>query len=191
MSDLDAARREIMTAVGERDPESAAAVERSRRVMLAFCDEHPDALWRTCSAGHLTGSALVMERTSKRILLLHHRKLRRWLQPGGHADGEGDLGLVALREACEETGLTGLRLVRPAIDLDVHEIPARGTEAAHVHLDVRYLVLAERAEPRMHELINHEAIAARWLDPDVEADLIEGDLSRLVRAGLARREPLV
>jgi 8-oxo-dGTP pyrophosphatase MutT (NUDIX family) len=81
------------------------------------------------------------------VLLLHHRKLHRWLQPGGHGDSGETAGEdVALREAAEETGLAGLRLHPAAprpLDVDVHEIPARGAEPAHEHLDLRYLVLAE------------------------------------------------
>src|SRR5919106_547396 len=81
-----------------------------------------------------------------RVLLLHHRKLGRWLQPGGHADpGESSGETVALREAREETGLAGLNLHPQAprpFDVDVHDIPARGGEAAHQHLDLRYLVVA-------------------------------------------------
>ncbi len=158
-----------------------------RSEMLAFCHRHPNALWRTCLAGHLTGSALVVDPATRRVLLLHHAKLGRWLQPGGHADGEGDLGSVALREAQEETGLTHLRLVRPAIDLDIHEIPERDVEPAHVHLDVRYLVLADATEHR----INEESTEARWIDPDLDADLpASQDLRRLVRAGLGRLDEL-
>ncbi len=152
--------------------------------MLAFLDEHPDALVRSCLTGHLTGSALVVDDDTGKVLLLHHAKLQRWLQPGGHADGEGDLGAVALREASEETGLTGLVLVRPAIDLDMHAIPARGAEPEHVHLDVRYLILATSASG---VVINDESTASRWVDPVAERHLLASDdLRRLVDAGLAR-----
>lgn len=80
------------------------------------------------------------------VLLLHHRKLNRWLQPGGHGDpGETSGEQVALREALEETGIAGLVLHAGApqpLDVDVHDIPARGDEPAHEHLDLRYLVVA-------------------------------------------------
>ncbi len=73
--------------------------------------------------------------------MLLHTKLGRWFQPGGHADGEGNLAAVALDEANEETGIDGLRLATPAIDLDIHLVPLPG-EAPHLHLDVRYLAIA-------------------------------------------------
>jgi 8-oxo-dGTP pyrophosphatase MutT (NUDIX family) len=89
---------------------------------------------------------VVVSSAGDRVLLLHHRKLHRWLQPGGHADaGETAGEQVALREALEETGIEGLalhpRAPRP-LDVDIHAIPARGSEAAHEHLDLRYLVVA-------------------------------------------------
>jgi len=112
-----------------------------------FVDRHPDPFDRRIAEGHLTGSAFVLDAAGLRVLLLYHRKLRRWLQPGGHADpGESSGESVALREAREETGLRGLTLHASAprpLDVDVHAIPARSGEPAHEHLDLRYLVLAD------------------------------------------------
>jgi 8-oxo-dGTP pyrophosphatase MutT (NUDIX family) len=98
------------------------------------------------TAIHSTASAVVVSVAGDRVLLLHHRKLGRWLQPGGHGEpGESDPERIALREAWEETGIGGLVLHPTAprpLDVDVHPIPARGDEPAHRHLDLRYLVLA-------------------------------------------------
>ena len=124
--------------------------------ILAFVDRHPDPFHRGILEGHLTGSAVVVSAAGDQVLLLHHRKLRRWLQPGGHAEaGERSGEAVALREAREETGIEGLTLHPTAprpLDVDVHPIPARGDEPAHRHLDLRYLVVAPRrrdaASPR-------------------------------------------
>lgn len=133
-----------------------------RRRMLEFSAVHPDALRRTCLDGHFTGSALVVDAERTRVLVLFHAKLQRWLQPGGHADGEGDLAETALREASEETGVVGLRVVRPMIDLDIHEVRPP-SEPAHLHLDVRHLVIA----PVGAEVIgNHESLALRWVTPE-------------------------
>lgn len=159
-----------------------------RREILEFCARHDDALHRTCVDGHLTGSALVVDPSRSASLLIHHAKLDRWLQPGGHADGDGDLGRVALREAAEETGLKGLSLVLPAIDLDIHEIPARADEPAHLHLDVRFLVLAPDGSEPDH---NHEALDARWVTTADASDYMEnGELKRLFTKGLALAEHL-
>lgn len=114
--------------------------------ILAFALRHPRPFDRAIPEGHLTASALVVSDDGARVLLLHHRKLRRWLQPGGHGDpGETSGEAVALREALEETGLVGLALHPAAprpLDVDVHDIPARPGEPAHQHLDLRYLVVA-------------------------------------------------
>ncbi|MEZ5408705.1 MAG: NUDIX hydrolase [Acidimicrobiales bacterium] len=159
--------------------------DQTRQEVLTFTRRHPDCLLRSCAPGHLTGSALVLDPVTGRVLLIHHAKLGRWLQPGGHADGEGNLGLVALTEATEETGLEGLRLVTPAVDIDVHAIGARPGEPAHDHLDLRFVVLSgpdTRATP------NAETLGARWVDPtDPAAATVfgHGELERLVRRGTA------
>jgi 8-oxo-dGTP pyrophosphatase MutT (NUDIX family) len=119
---------------------------RDLRRILEFVQAHADPFDRRIAGAHLTGSAVIVCASGERVLLLHHRKLHRWLQPGGHGDpGEASGEAIALREAHEETGIAGLALhptaARP-LDVDVHEIPARGGEPAHQHLDLRYLVLA-------------------------------------------------
>lgn len=174
------ARRQLTAAVLVGEDQ-----EQTRRQVLAFTQRHPDCLLRSCGPGHLTGSALVVDPASGRVLLIHHAKLGRWLQPGGHADGEGNLGLVALTEATEETGLDGLRLVTPAIDIDVHVIGARPGEPAHDHLDLRFLVLSG---PDTTAAPNAETLGARWIDPDDPVDgalLGGGELERLVRRAAA------
>ncbi len=133
-------------------------------VIRDFISRYPNPFDRRLVEGHLTGSALVLHPSGERVVLLHHRKLGLWLQPGGHGEpGEMEGTGIALREACEETGIVGLTLHPTAprpLDIDVHEIPARGTEPAHLHLDLRYLVLTPiDAEPRTAEA---EAHAVRW-----------------------------
>jgi 8-oxo-dGTP pyrophosphatase MutT (NUDIX family) len=141
---------------------------RDRDQILAFVLEHPDPFDRRIPEGHLTGSALVVSADGARVLLLHHRKLDRWLQPGGHASpGEVSGEEVALREAREETGVEGLELHGEAprpLDVDVHHIPARSGEPAHEHLDLRYLVVAPPGavlSPQVEEL--HDL---RWVPWD-------------------------
>lgn len=154
-----------------------------RDQILAFCAANPDALHRGCVPGHLTGSALVVNAACDRVLLIHHKKLDRWLQPGGHADGEGNLAHVALKEASEETGILNLQVIPTVVDVDIHEIPARGTDPTHLHHDVRFVVLAP-ADAQVRP--NHETNGAVWVEVSDAGDRIESEeVRRLVHRGLA------
>ncbi len=152
------------------DAEQAFARER----MLAFVDAHPaDAHRRELSAGHLTASALVVDAEGERALHTHHRKLGRWLQLGGHCDGDANLAAVALREAIEESGLCDLRVLPEPIDLDIHSIPARLGEAEHLHLDTRFLVLAPAGARASSGAESH---ALGWFSPS-DLEHLETDIS--------------
>jgi 8-oxo-dGTP pyrophosphatase MutT (NUDIX family) len=130
---------------------------RMRERISAFVEAHEDCFERSLAAGHVTGSAWVVDRGRTHVLLTHHAKLHKWLQPGGHADGDPDILRVALREAREETGLLSLRPVSEEIfDVDAHDIPARGAEPAHVHYDIRFLLEADGQAPLTISTESHE-----------------------------------
>ena len=125
---------------------------------------NPDAFQRTHLPGHITGSAFIVDTSRTHTLLVHHAKLNRWLQPGGHSDGETDVVGVARREASEETGLRNLQLVSPFIfDLDIHPIPQRTDLAAHDHYDIRYLFEAGMKDPIS---VSEESHDVRWVRLD-------------------------
>jgi 8-oxo-dGTP pyrophosphatase MutT (NUDIX family) len=162
-------------------PETEPAVSLFREFALA----HADCLERSCVPGHLTGSGWLVDRTGRRVLLTHHRKLNKWLQLGGHADGDGDLARVALREAEEESGLGDLA-VEPAIfDLDRHMIPARGNEPAHWHYDVRFVVRATGSEAFT---LSDESHALAWRAiADIAADSsVDESVRRMAHKWLER-----
>lgn len=136
----------------------SASLERMR----SFLASSPDVFLRSHLPGHFTGSALVCDPQLSRVALTHHRKLDKWLQFGGHADGDENLARVALREAEEESGLPRLLYLdfeealdcphHPVpFDLDIHEIPARASEPAHLHYDVRFLVVSEVQSLQINE----------------------------------------
>ncbi len=108
----------------------------------ALLSDPEDPFVRTRRAGHFTASAWLVNAAGTHLLMTHHRKLDRWLQLGGHADGDRDLAAVALKEAEEESGLTGLVVEPELFDLDRHWIPERGDVPGHWHYDARYVVRA-------------------------------------------------
>lgn len=172
------AQRTVPCGEPNRLAEAVEAVERfaprdriqaqHRRRLLAFAARHPDALHRSCLAGHLTASAWVVNHDATRGLVLLHAKIGRWLQPGGHADGESSLWAVALREATEETGIENLQVWTDPIDVDVHLfVNRREAEPSHLHFDVRFVV---RTPPGASPRGNHESEALRWITPDQLTD---------------------
>lgn len=155
------------------DARLAPECEPARLQVLELLDDRGARLAdRACAPGHLTGSALVVDEGSGEVLVLFHRKLQRWLQPGGHADGDTNLANVALREATEETGIDGLRVVTPAVDLDVHAVDHGDLLGEHLHLDLRFLVLAPAGS---RPVGNHESEALRWVDAAGLAALVDED----------------
>ncbi|MCG8308306.1 MAG: NUDIX hydrolase [Cytophagales bacterium] len=116
---------------------------------------------RSLTTGHMTASAWIVDKKVDSILLLHHKKLNRWLQPGGHADGDEDVCSVALKEAEEETGLRSLKLHEKEIfDIDIHLIPKQIDVQAHFHFDIRYLFLADKNE---RHIVSRESNMLQWI----------------------------
>lgn len=151
---------------------------------IAFAEAHPDCLLRSCAPGHLTGSAWVVSPDRRRALLTHHRKLGKWLQLGGHADGEADLLAVAMREAREESGLSRLAAVGQRLfDVDRHWIPEHGGEPGHWHHDLRFMLEGDPAEPLT---LTDESKALAWVDVAAVAALNrEESMLRMVRKTMA------
>ena len=176
MTELDRLRA-VLESYAAHDKQQEA--ERGR--MLAFAAEHPDALFRTCLDGHFTASALLVDADGDRALLTHHKKLGKWLQIGGHCDGEGDPAAVAARELQEESGIEGITVAPTPIDLDIHTIPERRDEPEHLHLDIRFLAHAPAGAVATP---NHESLEMRWFAP-AERGEIETDDSVTRLFGLA------
>lgn len=130
---------------------------------IAFVESQPRCFERTLAVGHVTASAWVVSPDRERVLMMHHRKLDRWFQPGGHCDGNPDTLQVALKEVREETGVAARPLRQGIFDIDVHTIPGNSREAAHLHYDIRYLL---EADPALEVARNHEAKAVRWVPLD-------------------------
>ncbi|MFD8337747.1 NUDIX hydrolase [Streptomyces solisilvae] len=154
-------------------PAPDAAQDRLRLLYGDHLVAYPDGMWKACGDGHITASALVVDPERERVLLTLHRKLRMWLQMGGHCEpGDTTLAGAALREATEESGIEGLTLLPDGpVRLDRHHTPCAW------HLDVQYAVVAPRGAVTA---ISDESLDLRWFGYDEVADVADESVRLLV-----------
>lgn len=153
----------------------------TRHRFLELLAAQPKATRADNPGAHITASALVVNATLDRVLLCLHGRVRRWLQLGGHCeDGDASVAGAALREAAEESGISGLRLHPEPIDLDVHPVNCRNG-ASH-HFDIRFAAIAP---PGAVESISAESHALGWFAPDDLPEPLGTATERLVAPALA------
>lgn len=171
----------------ERHPEQKITADR----MLDFVRSTPHCFERSHEAGHMTGSAWLLNPAGDKALLTLHHNLQRWMQTGGHADGDPDTLRVALKEAEEESGITGIVPISGEIfDIDIHLIPARPAkgEPAHYHYDVRYLLRA----PHEQYAISHESDDLAWWraeDFSTRAAELDASVLRMAELWMQQKAP--
>lgn len=140
--------------------EEKAFIPRFKSLLINF----ENCYSRSLITGHMTASAWIIDKYATSTLLVHHKKLNKWLQPGGHADGEDDILAVAIKEAKEETGLKTLRLYNKQLfDIDIHLIPAHKDVKAHFHHDIRFLFIADKEEDYV---VSEESNELAWIPLD-------------------------
>jgi 8-oxo-dGTP pyrophosphatase MutT (NUDIX family) len=184
LDNFSTAQQQVLSLLNQYQ-ESDLENQESKALLIEFARQYENCCERTLTVGHFTGSCWLVSKDGERVLLTHHKKLERWLQLGGHADGDSDLANVALREAEEESGLSDLIVETEVFDLERHAIPARGTEPEHYHHDVRFVVRATGSEDFV---VSDESHALAWRviselqhDPDAEESI-----RRMAKKWLAR-----
>ena len=147
---------------------------------IEFVDTYPNCFERSLQVGHVTGSSWLVNPEGTHILLTHHRKLGKWLQLGGHADGNPQVLEVALQEAREESGINNIRALSEAIfDLDIHQIPARKNEPEHYHYDARFVLQVQGSEAYT---VSSESVDLAWVPiEDLETYTDEYSMLRMRR----------
>jgi ADP-ribose pyrophosphatase YjhB (NUDIX family) len=135
-------RRRLLKLLEDYQPEDIQQAWAQSEISR-FVTENKNCFERALEIGHVTASGWLLNCAGSHALLMHHVKMNRWIQPGGHCDGDPDVLAVALKEAREESGIKKVMCVSPHIfDLDVHSIPALGNIKEHFHYDVRFLLQA-------------------------------------------------
>ncbi len=137
----------------------------TKKRFIDFINNYPECFKRELAHGHLTSSAWLINKQGDKALLMKHAKLKIWVQPGGHADGEHNLLKVAIKESQEESGIINIEPVfNDIFDLDIHLIPANIKEQAHYHYDVRFLLQVKSEEDFIP---NQESLELRWIPKDI------------------------
>ena len=154
--------------------------------MVDFIREHPQCFERELAIGHMTASAWLTNTTGDQVLLTHHKKLDKWLQLGGHADGDSDLLAVAIREAQEESGIQAIEpVITEIFDLDIHPIPARINEPQHDHLDVRFWLRV--TDPKAQYVVSDESHDLRWFSATMLQSMdLDASIRRMTRKWLQK-----
>lgn len=127
---------------------------------MEFVRSSPNCFDRDNVPGHVTAATWLLDPTGTKVLLTHHAKLQKWLQLGGHADGNGNVAEVALIEAREESGIHEITVDSSEIfDIDIHRIPAQPQGVEHLHYDVRFIAFAAKTDT----IVSAESIDLAWV----------------------------
>lgn len=149
----------------------------TKKQMLAFIKENPNCFERSLESGHVTASSWLLNHDKTHALLMHHAKLNRWLQLGGHCDGNPDVLAVAIAEAREESGVNHIAPIKNDIfDIDIHLIPENSREKEHYHYDVRFLLQMTQDKTVIKNSESHELI---WISKEFNMNTLVTDTSVL------------
>lgn len=180
--------QQLIVLLNDYFPEHNTEMEFKNQI-LQFVENEPDCFKRVLLKGHITGSAFIVNSEYSKTVLVHHAKIGKWLQPGGHADGETDIAKVALKEAEEETGLVNLKIIPKIFDIDIHTISARKEVPEHLHYDIRFLIITDEVEPFQ---ISYESTDIQWIMlNEIERYNSEESILRMVKKIMLRKAKFV
>lgn len=159
-------RRMLIELLNNYIPQAPEEIEFKQEIM-SFVTANPSCFERSLEEGHITASSWLLNKDGSKALLMHHAKLNKWFQLGGHCDGDSDVLGVAIKEAQEESGILTIAPVHSQIfDIDVHLIPANSREKAHYHYDIRFLLHVVSDQEFVK---NSESKDLRWISKQSSA----------------------
>jgi len=161
-------QKNVLTLLQSHQPTSEKERQDTKQT-IEFVQSTSRFWQRDTLPGHITASAWVVDMTYRYAVLVHHKKLNQWFQPGGHIENDIDILAAAKREAMEETGIKQLKVVsNPIFDIDVHSIPANKSMPQHWHFDIRFAFLADAA---VQPHVSDESHDVRWVPLEELAQL--------------------
>ena len=163
----------LLRLLNQYNPHIEQEIEHKDRI-IAFVQDNENCFERELETGHITSSSWLLNKDASHAMLLHHKKLDKWFQPGGHADGDSNILAVAIKEAQEESGIQSIEHVSEEIfDVDVHLIPANSKDKEHFHYDIRFLLQVKSDEELQ---VSEESRELRWISKNKE-DLLTDEPS--------------
>lgn len=166
-------RNKLISLLQNYFPVSAEEIK-AKKDILDFINQYENCFERSLSVGHITASCWLLNKDKTKALLMHHTKLDKWVQLGGHCDGNPDTLEVAVKEAQEESGMQSIvPLSEEIFDIDIHFIPANNKEVGHYHYDIRFLLVVISHEDFIK---NRESKELRWIGKNLK-DLTTDSLS--------------
>lgn len=158
-------RSKVLNLLDNYYPQNLHEIEAKKRI-IDFVKENSDCFERTLEIGHVTASCWLLNYDRTKALLMHHKKLKKWVQLGGHCDGNSDVLEVAIKEAQEESGISEIEPIsREIFDIDVHISPANLKEKEHYHYDIRFLLSVTK---NVDFVKNEESNELRWISRNIE-----------------------
>lgn len=170
-------RQNLLKMLNQYQPDNPDEIK-TKDSIIDFIQKYENCFERSLVIGHITASAWLVDKANQKAFLMHHAKLNKWLQPGGHCDGDSNVLNVAIKEAKEESGISNIEpMMADIFDVDVHKIQANSKESEHYHYDIRFLLQVKTNEKGKK---NHESHEIMWIEKNTtQSPPLEDSVKRL------------